>query len=812
MNNIQKFISDAKIYWKRPPAGRYMPYKEIVSYAVGGIGAYFLIYVIQQLTLAVNNFIIGNVIGIQPGILYVIYVISVISGFPSTAIRATIIDNTRNKKGKYRPYIMSMGIPTCILAIGFVLVPYENIESQYIKAAIILLFNIGFQFFYMFFYDSYENLIMVLSPNTIERSDATAVKAIVYSIAPSITTAVIPIAAKFLTGGSITNFNLYRILYPIFSIIGILLSTIVYANTQEKIVQARTHAVQIKFFDALKAVAKNKYFWIISLAGWLGFLESSYGVILNWLYEYKKACSPEEFTIIGLIYGNASFWGMLFAPFAIRRFGKRNVLVFTNIMNIFFIALMYPIIEAHPENMIWMVLICLFMNGVVGAFAHILTPSLNADIRDYQQFVTGERIDGMFSTVGLIGSVITLLMSGVLPTVYTACGINETTLAQKSGEITQIMTKYLKEGETLRELTTYDVLYIDSIFDKVMLALIMLSVVGAIINVVPYFFYDLSEVRQQGMVKVLKLRALFEDYGNNALSDRDLVEAIDMINEANEYAVKEPVESKKKAIKAKLGITGKELRKACKEARELNEKIEVSKIVVKELNKFSDPVVQVQFEQAKKIYAAGLAGLTNVQPDEVERARALPASNEQEKAIRKNAIELAKLRRSCAHAIITKHDGKIETFDTSIFEPLFEKEDALNDALTDAYLKLSDAKKEKDKEKVLQIKETIKELKAEKKKVAAKIKDATEQNSVYTRLAKPYTDAKRLVVQEENYQHYDEIVSMYDEAKVRADEQRRKEEEEAARLEAEKEAYAAQLKAEKLAAKQAKKKNKKDDK
>ena len=168
------------------------------------------------------------------------------------------------------------------------MVPYENIESQYIKAAIILLFNIGFQFFYMFFYDSYENLIMVLSPNTIERSDATAVKAIVYSIAPSITTAVIPIAAKYLTGGSITNFNLYRILYPIFSIIGILLSVIVYANTQEKIVQARTHAVQIKFFDALRAVAKNKYFWIISLAGWLGFLESSYGVILNWLYEYKN--------------------------------------------------------------------------------------------------------------------------------------------------------------------------------------------------------------------------------------------------------------------------------------------------------------------------------------------------------------------------------------------------------------------------------------------------------------------------------------------------------------------------------------------
>ena len=67
-------------------------------------------------------------------------------------------------------------------------------------------------------------------------------------------------AASVITNGSLTNFTLYRVLYPIFSIIGILLSTIVYANTQEKIVQARTHAVQIKFFDALKAVLRINTF------------------------------------------------------------------------------------------------------------------------------------------------------------------------------------------------------------------------------------------------------------------------------------------------------------------------------------------------------------------------------------------------------------------------------------------------------------------------------------------------------------------------------------------------------------------------
>ena len=39
------------------------------------------------------------------------------------------------------------------------------------------------------------------------------------------------------------------------------------------------------------------------------------------------------------------------------------------------------------------------------------------------------------------------------------------------------------------------------------------------------------------MVTVLKIRALFEEYGNNALSDENLIEAIDMIEEAMFYRI-----------------------------------------------------------------------------------------------------------------------------------------------------------------------------------------------------------------------------------------------------------------------------------
>ena len=86
--------------------------------------------------------------------------------------------------------------------------------------------------------EAYENLIMVLSPDTQERADVLTIKSVVYSLAPSIATAVLPLVASLVTeDGSITDMNVYRVLYPPFAVIGIICSVNIYANTQEKIVQ-----------------------------------------------------------------------------------------------------------------------------------------------------------------------------------------------------------------------------------------------------------------------------------------------------------------------------------------------------------------------------------------------------------------------------------------------------------------------------------------------------------------------------------------------------------------------------------------------
>ena len=133
IGKIKQTLSDAKVYWKRPMPGRYMPFKEIFAYSFGGIGIYFLIFCVQQLTLSTTNVIIGNAIGISPTKVYIIYAISIAVSFPATAIRANIIDNARSKQGKYRPYLLSMALPSCLLVVGMVMVPYEKSKAKTLR-------------------------------------------------------------------------------------------------------------------------------------------------------------------------------------------------------------------------------------------------------------------------------------------------------------------------------------------------------------------------------------------------------------------------------------------------------------------------------------------------------------------------------------------------------------------------------------------------------------------------------------------------------------------------------------------------------
>lgn len=800
--NIKQKISNVTNYWNSPPEGRYMPFKEIVSYAGGGIGVKFLAVMATNMILSATNVLIGNTLGVEPIDMYIMYFISVLVNIPLSGIRANIIDNTRSREGKYRPYIVKMGIPSAIVTILFVWFPYNQFGALFgegtifgkskayvVTCTLILIFNFIQNFFYYFFSEAYDNLIHVLSPNTQERADVSTIKGVVYSLAPSILNLAMPIFAQLFTNNNMYDIRLYRYIYPPLAILSVILSIVVYVNTKEKIVQAKTHVIQVKFMDSLREVLRNKYFWVIAMATWLGFLESSMTVVLGWLYNYGGICNGSTYSLITLVCQNAGLVGMLLAPFAIRKWGKRFVLIGTNVLNIVFIALMFPVVRVIDMSgtstsaldtwiPLILLVVCYWMNNLMNAFMQILTPSINADIRDYQQYISGERIDGMFSTITAIGGLITVASSGVVNLLYNKFGINVET-AERVMNDPEVMNKVLRNGSVVKDVIeaadtssiTYFSLYSSDILQTICGVLILASIVGAFINVVPYFFYDLTELKQQGVIRVLKIRAFFEDFGNNNLDDDNLVEVIEMIEDAqvliNEEVQKESKENIKKAKATKDAQKIIEAKEEYKRIKERNLDIKLAPYVVNEINRFNTELGKIQIADAQMIYDRGLEGLEKVSVEELRKslaeAKKLPKSTEEEKQLRKYKIDFARTRLT-ARKYQNKYyseTNKIATPDYTELNELYQYDNALADKEEEIYQRMNEAKLNSDKEAYNKCKQDAKNIKNDIKELNKKINAEQNMHVSYNRSAKAYLDAVRLLKQAENYTHIEEIRERY---------------------------------------------------
>lgn len=796
-SNLKEKVSttwnNVVLHWKTPALGKYVSYKEIIAYGVGGMGVQFVMFFCSLIALSATSFLVGNTIGIKPMHLQYMAVASTIIGFGITIGRSYIIDSARFKSGKFRPWLAVTGIPTVIIAVVFVWLPYETMSYMQKVIAVFLCYNL-LQCFYPFFQQAYTDLANVISPNSHERTDIVSVSSIIYSMAPSLTGLFVPMLST-LTGG-LNSITTYRIIHPLVAVVGLLLSYVAYAGTRERIIVAESHVTQFKFSDAFRAVAKNKYFWITSLAGWLGFLEGAVDVIVGWTFIYAYPNRMGLYGVATTLIGNAALWAMLICPIAIRVIGKRNLLIWCNVTNVVLIGLLYPLYNNIPA-----LIILYYLNRFVNSFAIVYTPGINADMRDYQQYFTGERIDGMFGAVGIIGSFIGMFTGMVLPTIYQMLGLED----------------------------NYDVLEVASFREDMFDVLIIAAAIGAALNFVPYLFYDLTETKQRGIVKVLKIRAMFEDYGNGILRDESIVEAIDIIDEANllykdrtlmttkddikkaerlPARTPEEKEFKKNEIKRlkaaykefntqnrgikkdrinqakampKSTDAEKAARKAAikaakKENRELNKlnaDISVCDFIIDEMNKYDTLRIKKQVERSRALEAAGYAGIFYYSKEDMAEAKALPKSTHEEREIRSDAITHARALKNARKAMI-KFYGSPE----NIVEP------------SDDAFKAAEALPDDTFAHQLEKKRTVKKLVNEKSK--------------YIRSVKPLLDARRQLTEKENYAHLDDIRARYADAKANTDAEYEARRVEIERLEEERKADLERRKQERLAKKNGK--------
>lgn len=95
---IKGITTNFREHWNTPPEGRYIPYKEILSYSVGGIGVKFVIYTIYYIGLSATSLLAGSALGLKNGDLVKLNLIATVIGIFLGPIRGMVIVTTREAR------------------------------------------------------------------------------------------------------------------------------------------------------------------------------------------------------------------------------------------------------------------------------------------------------------------------------------------------------------------------------------------------------------------------------------------------------------------------------------------------------------------------------------------------------------------------------------------------------------------------------------------------------------------------------------------------------------------------------------------
>lgn len=735
---LQKGIDmykEVRQYWNQPRPGEYVPYREIVMLSVGWMS--LLMSIQWTIGFGVGNAFTGMTLGMNNNELLVMGYVCTFIGYLLTPLNAWIIDNLRMKDGKYRGYI-KLALPSMIITVVSLWLPYDKVGaagfkgSRYLMIALLFIMSEVQGYIQSWVNTGVTNLIHVITPNTQERTKIMAITSIIYSIGYSINNVYYPFMVDVLCdNGDKYNLRFYRGAYtPMAFLMPLVL--LAYFGTKERLVLPKSRITKMSFASSLRAVAGNKIFWIKCADGWNNFLEDAKGNIWDWMVYRAHIMKSTTYGLLNTISYNANFWGMLLSPWFIKRFGKKNIKIFKNIIQVFLIASYFLFYKSRFAA------VGLFIVYTLDRFVdtyNVIDSAIESDMRDNQQYLIGERIDGAFGFVSTYaGAAITSVTGLFIPWVYKKKGFDGNDYS-----VLDVYTDY-DESKPLSEQTKNP----NCVLFPLMDTLLSISIVGAAIDVLPWFAYDITETGQQSMIKVIRLRTIVEDRFSGEQDESTYIEGCEAVMSARKYyrqakvaiphrdiiknarklprATEEEKAVRKEAIKA--------AKKAISDAREFNAQVENAVFVMHELRRFKNKFGKKQLNLCRKIAAGGKNHFFDDAEKIIKLAYALPETNvKEEKIWRKQEIRNARaLLKSAKLAKKYYPDGNID-FDENCVENAYNLPD------------------------------DTRELAKIRRKA---MKEANKKQNVYVTVAAPYLSALRTIALAEGYEDIDSVIADYD--------------------------------------------------
>ena len=390
-------------------------------------------------------------------------------------LMGSIIDKTRTRYGKLRPYLMLVPIPLSIATIMLFAGPEILADAKTTTVKIVYMYISYFiwEFFYTIGDVPFWGMSTAISPSPSDRTRAISSARLISGVLGGLSTTVLVVMMDFSNKGvwSLRLSQDFLILAIIAGTAGMALFSLAGYKTKERVVQS---IKEPSVLEGFKVMFKNKPLMLIIAGNVLGTLAGLAGVFQTYYYSEVLDLNSAVLGINlpGTIFG---FLTYLLIPKLKKRFDNRQI-VLLNICTRFVVSTLVFILglKFYNTNIVVISILLMMRNFVFSFFDtinNVIPTEMIGDTVDYMEWKTGERNEGVSFSVltfvgKLTGSVSTSLGTALLPII----GLSFTRNAQGQ----QVAVKGDKTD-----------LYIWALFTVIPYALGLLAAI-------PYLFYDLT--------------------------------------------------------------------------------------------------------------------------------------------------------------------------------------------------------------------------------------------------------------------------------------------------------------------------------
>lgn len=407
---------------------KYLRPREIVAFLLTSFGQKNL----SQYVNAFRQFFIISFLGMSGSTYGIIMFIESIYDAVDDSISGLIIDRTRTRWGRLRPWLV---VPTPFWAVANIMLftapAFLVHDWQKIVWVVfaIFVYNLGMSYF-----GAWNIMLYNITPNTNERDSLIATSKFMELFGtwlPAIATVCVSFVPKW-TKNKVGMQDVYTWFAVFLALIAAVTAFYGFKNMRERVpLASREQMQEIGVVESFKNVFKNRPMLVLVLSGFFnGF--KSVGVASESFYWVHNSKDIIHGTIAGLFTGIPAYIMTPLAPKLIRRFGAKRVCVGSGIFaglayfGTFLIGISGNngngfLVDWKDGNVIInmaVIALCLTICGLPNSLMNVAGAVLQGDVYDYSEWKTGARNEALVQTVqnyfGKAANSVIELLSGVV--------------------------------------------------------------------------------------------------------------------------------------------------------------------------------------------------------------------------------------------------------------------------------------------------------------------------------------------------------------------------------------------------------------